>query len=77
MFSDPVKTPSRRLLLLTGAAALVTAGTIATTGILGRAAAKKQLVQWTNQAAIPTVRLATLERGATTQSLVLPGNIQP
>jgi RND family efflux transporter MFP subunit len=77
MSSEPVKTPSRRLLLLIGAAALVAAGTVATTGILGRAAATKQLVQWTNQAAIPTVQLATLERGAATQSLVLPGNIQP
>ncbi|HEV7578851.1 MAG TPA: efflux RND transporter periplasmic adaptor subunit, partial [Mycobacterium sp.] len=77
MPEETAKSPSRRLLLLTGAAALVTAGTVAATGIIGRSEAKKQLVQWTDQAAIPTVRLATLDRGAAEQSLVLPGNIQP
>jgi multidrug efflux pump subunit AcrA (membrane-fusion protein) len=77
MPEETAKSPSRRLLLLTGAAALVTAGTVAATGIVGRSEAKKQLVQWTDQAAIPTVRLARLDRGAAEQSLVLPGNIQP
>jgi RND family efflux transporter MFP subunit len=72
-----IKTPSRRLLLLVGAAAIVIAGSVAASGIIGRADADRQLVQWTNQQAVPTVQLAQLDRGAAAQSLVLPGNIQP
>jgi RND family efflux transporter MFP subunit len=72
-----IKTPSRRLLLLVGAAAIVIAGSVAASGIIGRADADRQLVQWTNQQAVPTVQLAQLDRGAAAQSLVLPGNVQP
>ncbi len=77
MPQEPIKTPSRRLFLLFGAAALVVAGGVATLGIVSRAEASRQLVQWTNQAAVPTVQLAKLEHGAAEQSLVLPGNVQP
>src|ERR1700675_409579 len=77
MSEQPAKIPSRRLLLLTGTAALVIAGAIAGNGILNRAAADRQLAQWTAQEAIPTVQLASLQRGGATQELVLPGNIQP
>jgi RND family efflux transporter MFP subunit len=77
MSPEPVKPIDRRRLLFVGGAALFTAGNIAVTGILGRAEARKQLVQWTNRTAVPTVRLATLRRGAAEQSLVLPGTIQP
>jgi RND family efflux transporter MFP subunit len=75
MSPDPITLPRRRLLLLLGAAALVTASTVAATGIMSRASAERELVQWTNRQAIPTVRLATLEPGAA-QTLALPGNIQ-
>jgi membrane fusion protein, multidrug efflux system len=75
MSPDPLKMPRRHLLLLLGTAALVVAGTVAATGIMSRAAAERELTQWTNQQAIPTVRLATLERGAA-ETLALPGNIQ-
>jgi RND family efflux transporter MFP subunit len=77
MSEQPAKIPSRRLLLLVGAAALVVAGAIAANGILNRAAADRQLAQWTAQEAIPTVQLASLQRGGATQELALPGNIQP
>jgi RND family efflux transporter MFP subunit len=75
MSLDPIKMPRRQLFVLLGIAALVIAGTVAATGIMSRAAAERELVQWTNQQAIPTVRLATLERGAA-ETLALPGNIQ-
>src|SRR6202043_3337001 len=77
MSSEPIKTPSRRRLLLVGAIAVVAAGAIAANGLISRARGKQDLVQWTDAQAIPTVALATLARGNAGQSLVLPGNIQP
>ena len=77
MSQEPIRTPSRRLLLFAGTATLVIAAGIATLGIVDRAAANRQLVQWTDQQAVPTVQLAKLERGAGEQSLILPGTIQP
>ena len=77
MTTEPSKTPSRRLLLLAGASALAIAGGVAGFGIVNRTDANRQLVQWTSQAATPTVQLAQLQRGGAVQSLVLPGNIQP
>jgi RND family efflux transporter MFP subunit len=77
MSPEPVKTPSRRLLLFAGASALAIAGAIAAHGIIDRADASRRLVQWTDQQAIPTVQLAKLERGAAQQNLTLPGTIQP
>jgi RND family efflux transporter MFP subunit len=77
MSADRITTPSRRLLLLIGAAALITAGTVAASGILSRADANRQLAQWTNQQAVPTVQLAKLDQGSGAQVLTLPGNIQP
>jgi hypothetical protein len=68
MSADRITTPSRRLLLLTGAAALITAGTVAASGILSRADANRQLAQWTNQQAVPTVQLAKLDQGSGARS---------
>jgi RND family efflux transporter MFP subunit len=77
MTPEPIKSPSRRLLLLVGTATLVIAGGIATFGIVDRTTANRQLVQWTDQQAVPTVQLVKPERGPAEQSLVLPGTIQP
>ena len=77
MSSEPVKTPSRRRLLLVGAIAVVAAAAIAANGLINRARSTQDLVQWTNAQAVPIVALATLARGNAEQSLVLPGNIQP
>jgi RND family efflux transporter MFP subunit len=76
MSADRITTPSRRLLPLIGAAALIAAGTVAASGILSRADANRQLAQWTNQQAVPTVQLAKLDQGSGAQVLTLPGNIQ-
>src|SRR6195952_1836807 len=77
MSADRITTPSRRLLLLIGAVAVVTAGTVAASGILNRAGANRQLAKWTNQHAVPIVQLAKLDQSSAAQVLTLPGNIQP
>jgi RND family efflux transporter MFP subunit len=67
---------SRRL-LLAGVTVLAAAGALVANGITDRARSTQALVQWTRDAAIPTVALAQLEQGASEQDLVLPGTIQP
>src|SRR5467141_682236 len=76
MSSEQIKTPSRRKLLLLGVIAVVIAGLIAASGIISRAKTNRELVQWTNQQAVPTVALAQLKKGDQYQSLRLPGTIQ-
>ena len=77
MSSQPIKTPMPRRLLLAGMIALVAAGAIVADGLVSRARSRQELVQWADQAAVPTVQLAKLEQGGAEQSLVLPGTIQP
>src|SRR6266853_54509 len=76
MSSEDIKTPSRRKLLLVGVIALVIAGLVAASGIVSRAKTNRDVVQWTNQQAVPTVALAQLKQGDQYQSLRLPGTIQ-
>src|SRR5882757_2871649 len=71
------KTPSLRRLALPGTGALVIAAAIAATGIVGRAHSERNVEQWTDQQVVPTVALAKIERGSATQTLTLPGSIQP
>jgi RND family efflux transporter MFP subunit len=77
MSSQPVKTPKSRRLLLAGMIALTAAAAIAANGLVSRARARQELVQWTNAQAMPTVALIAPARGDAEQSLILPGNIQP
>jgi RND family efflux transporter MFP subunit len=77
MSSQPIKTPSRRRLLLVGTIALVAATVIAGYGLVSRAHSKQELAQWTNAQTVPTVVLAKLEHGGTNPTLTLPGSIQP
>jgi RND family efflux transporter MFP subunit len=77
MFSQPIKTPRPRRVLLVGIIALVAAGAVATYGLIIRARGNQDLVRWTNAQAVPTVALAKLVRGAAEQILILPGDIQP
>ncbi len=76
MSSEEIKRPSRRKLLMVGVAALVIAGLVAAGGIISRAKSNRELVQWTNQQAVPTVALAQLKQGDQYQNLRLPGTIQ-
>jgi RND family efflux transporter MFP subunit len=76
MSSEEIKTPNRRKLLFVGIIALVIAGLIAASGIASRAKSDRELVQWTNKRAVPTVALAQLKHGDQFQSLMLPGTIE-
>ena len=76
MSSEDIRIPSRRKLLFVGLIALLIAGAIAAGGIISRAKSNRELVQWTNQQAVPTVALAQLKKGDQYQSLRLPGTIQ-
>ncbi|MBV8473138.1 MAG: efflux RND transporter periplasmic adaptor subunit [Hyphomicrobiales bacterium] len=77
MSADPIKTPNRRVLWVAGAAGLAVACAIVVRGMESRADTQRALVQWTNNAAVPTVQLARIERGAAEEGLTLPGTIQP
>jgi RND family efflux transporter MFP subunit len=76
MSLEDIKPPSRRTLLFVGIIALVIAGLVAVGGIVGRAKSNRELAQWTNKQAVPTVALAQLKQGDQYQSLRLPGTIQ-
>jgi RND family efflux transporter MFP subunit len=72
--TSPSKT--RRRLFLFGTTAMVVAAAIAANGLISRARTERELMQWTNAQAIPTVALAPIAHGDAGQDLVLPGNIQ-
>jgi membrane fusion protein (multidrug efflux system) len=63
-----------RVLLLLGAVAV---GTIALAifGVTDRARSRQEVATWTNEQAVPTVRLVRPERGPAEADLVLPGNL--
>ncbi|HEX9461677.1 MAG TPA: efflux RND transporter periplasmic adaptor subunit [Alphaproteobacteria bacterium] len=77
MSSPSIPRPNRRWLILVGVIALVVAGAIVGEGVVSRVRAKRDLAQWTNAQAVPTVSLAALQSGGSLQRLILPGNIQP
>ena len=62
---------------MSGGVALAVAAIIVVHGLTERAEARRQLTQWTEAQAIPTVSLATLTPARSADHLTLPGNIQP
>src|ERR1700742_1024713 len=77
MSSEPsARQPARprRILLLLGCVA-VSAIALAAFGIVDRARSKQEVKAWTDEQAIPTVRLVQAEPGPPEQSLLLPGNV--
>jgi len=68
-------TPPRRLKTIGVAALCVAAGVVAL-GVISRVAADHNLARWTNDQAIPTVTVISVNGGPGPSSLVLPGNIQ-
>jgi RND family efflux transporter MFP subunit len=77
MSSEPsARRPARprRILLLLGCVA-VCAIALATFGIVDRARSKQEVKAWSDEQAIPTVRLVQPEPGPLEQSLFLPGNV--
>src|SRR3984957_7063967 len=78
MSSEPsVRRPAakpRRILFLLGFVA-VCAIALAAFGILDRAKSKQEVKAWTDEQAVPTVRLVQAEPGPLEQPLLLPGNV--
>jgi RND family efflux transporter MFP subunit len=77
MSSEPsARRPARprRILFLLGFVA-VCAIALAAFGIFDRARSKQEVGAWTDEQAIPTVRLVQAEPGPVEQSLLLPGNV--
>jgi membrane fusion protein (multidrug efflux system) len=64
----------RRILLLLCATA-IGAIVLAVSGVTDRARSRQEVASWTNQQAIPTVRLIQPERSPAEADLVLPGNV--
>jgi RND family efflux transporter MFP subunit len=77
MPTEDIKPPSRRSLLTTAAAAVLLACVVVGYGFMNRAQSKQEVVDWTNTQAVPTVALAQPIPGSSSQTLTLPGNIQP
>jgi RND family efflux transporter MFP subunit len=77
MSTDGVKIPTKRGLLTIAGAALMSAGVIAGYGFMSRAQSKQEVVDWTNRQTTPTVSLASFIPTSPSQTLTLPGNVQP
>ena len=72
-------TPKKRRawgLRILGIAALCGAVVLAVVGILSRQDSDSKLKTWTDNQAVPTVKVIQAKRGETEQELVLPGNIE-
>src|ERR1700736_1284726 len=77
MPTEDIKPPTRRNLLTVAAAAVLLAAVVVGYGFMTRAQSKQEVVDWTNTQAVPTVALAQPIPGSSSQTLTLPGNIQP
>ena len=73
---DPAPPPSSRSLRRFGLIAVAAAVVIAVIGILERRGHEAEVKQWTQEQAIPTVALISMQHGAATQRMVLPGTVQ-
>jgi RND family efflux transporter MFP subunit len=72
----PHDTVQPRNLRRIGLVAILAAIAIAAFGILQRRSHEAEVVQWTQEQAIPTVAVITPRAGTATQRLVLPGTVQ-
>ncbi len=71
---EPVQPKPRRVLMFLSAVA-IGAVLVAFSGLTDRARSRQEVVNWTNEQAVPSVRLVQPERVATEQGLTLPGNV--
>ncbi|MGD0561912.1 MAG: efflux RND transporter periplasmic adaptor subunit [Roseiarcus sp.] len=72
---SPIHPPKPRRVLLLLCACAVGAIGLAVSGVMDRATSRQEVAAWTNEQAIPTVRLVKPERGPGEQELILPGNV--
>jgi RND family efflux transporter MFP subunit len=77
MSSEDVKAPSRRSLVTAATAAVLLAAVVVGYGFVNRAQSKQEVEDWTAAVSVPTVALAQSIPQSPTQTLTLPGNIQP
>jgi membrane fusion protein, multidrug efflux system len=76
MSSDsPIRSPRPRRVLLLLCAVAIGAIALTVSGIDDRARSRQEVAAWTNNQAVPTVRLVQPERGSGEQELILPGNL--
>jgi membrane fusion protein (multidrug efflux system) len=71
----PIRSPKPHRVLLFLCAFAIAAIGLAVSGVTDRAKSRQQVAVWTNEQAVPTVRLVRPERGPGEQELVLPGNV--
>ncbi len=71
----PIHSPKPRRVLMLLATVAVGAIALAYFGIINRAASHQEVANWTNEQAIPTVKIVQAERGPSEQDLILPGNV--
>ena len=72
---SPIHPPKPRRVLLFLCAIAIAAVGLAISGVADRAKSRQEVAAWTNEQAVPSVRLVRPERGPDEQELVLPGNV--
>jgi RND family efflux transporter MFP subunit len=77
MSMEPVKTPSRRRLIMIGWVALGIAAAIVAIGVTDRVLSGRALAKETEKTSVPMVSLAKLVSSDASETLTLPGTIQP
>lgn len=75
--ADDVIIPRKKSLLTTASAIVIVAAAIVGYGFMSRVQSKQDVANWTAQQSTPTVSLAGFIPTAPSQTLTLPGNIQP
>ena len=72
---ESVRSPNPRRVLLVACVVCAVAIGLAAFGIADRAKGNQELAAWTDEQAVPTVRLIEPQRGPNEEDLVLPGNV--
>jgi membrane fusion protein (multidrug efflux system) len=72
---ESVRSPNPRRVVLVACVAGAAAVGLAAFGIADRAKSNQELAAWTDEQAVPTVRLVEPRRGPSEEQLVLPGNV--
>jgi multidrug efflux system membrane fusion protein len=67
----------RSRLMRAGVIAGVIAAIVVVVGLVARYQKAREVNQWTQTQAVPSVNVITARQGSTTSTLVLPGNLQP
>jgi RND family efflux transporter MFP subunit len=70
-----IRSPKPRRVLLFLCALATGAIGLAVSGVLDRARSRQEVAAWTDEQAVPTVRVVQPERGPREEELVLPGNV--